>query len=101
MIPVNEPSDGWDGMEKLLLREIVITMYRNVIVPVRVIPVNEQTAFLYQKAIRRLENAFIIMAINELGYTQQEVARILDISQVAVQKRLKKTHEKIRETQGV
>jgi predicted transcriptional regulator len=43
-----------------------------------------------------LENAFIFMAINESGYTQQEVASILDISQVAVQKRLKNTTQKIR-----
>lgn len=98
MITFNEPTDGWDTIEKLLLKEIVLKIYRDIIFcPVENFDSHNVTALeQYKKANNNLVNAFILMAINESGYTQKDVSAILNISQVAVQKRLKKTIHKVK-----
>lgn len=97
MIFISEPQDGWEAIERMFLKELVLAIYRNIIcADFDIENSSEDSVFKYKKAYRDLENAFIFMAINESGYTQQEVASILDISQVAVQKRLKNTTQKIR-----
>jgi predicted HTH transcriptional regulator len=93
MILINEPQDGWDALERMFLKEVILNMYRTIICP---ISETEEDIIKQKKQISDLTNAFIFMAINESGYTQDEVASIFKISQVAVQKRLKNTTEKVR-----
>lgn len=62
-----EPEDGWQPMERILLRDLVVSLYRTV---------------------RKPNDKFILMAIFESGYSQTEVAMILGVSQVAVYKRI-------------
>lgn len=98
MISVSEPNDGWDTIERLLLREIILNIYRNIVCPIGIINSSDsQAIFKYRKQVRDLQNAFIFMAVNESGYTQEEVAAMLDITQVAIHKRLKKTTGKVRD----
>ncbi len=94
MIFINEPQDGWDLLERMFLKEIILNIYRNIINPINDLEID---SYKYRKQVSDLQNAFIFMAINESGYTQDEVASILNISQVAVQKRLKKTTHRVRE----
>ena len=94
MIYVNEPNDGWDAIERMFLREIVLSIYRNIICPVEIVQNNSLER--HKKAVSDLQNAFIFMAINESGYTQEEIASIFGISQEAIQKRLKNTTHKVR-----
>lgn len=69
LIPVQEPSDGFDQMERAFLRQLIITMYR-------VLP--------------NPEDKFIMIAIHEMGYSQDAVAQMLGKSQVVVSGRLKR-----------
>lgn len=75
-LPIAEPADGWQKIERIFLREIILSTYR---------------------AIKDPKDQFIIMAINEAGYTQDEVAIIMGISQVAVHKRLRNTLLELRQ----
>lgn len=72
---LNEPNDGWQPLEKLFLRQVILMIYRNISDPI---------------------DRFILVMTMEAGYTQDEVGAILLISQPAVAKRLNKTLEKIR-----
>jgi len=63
-----EPDDGYSKDEKDFLRLNVLIVYRKIPNPI---------------------DKFIVMAINECDYTQDEIATILKISQVAVSKRYK------------
>lgn len=95
MIVINEPSDGWDQFERLLLKELVLSIYKRMIC-VPTLNYNGLAREQYKKAFSNMQNAFILMAVNEAGYTQQDVATMLGISQVAVQKRLKNTTQDLR-----
>lgn len=66
---VPEPPDGFDKMEKLFLREMIVNLYR-------VLP--------------STEDKFILIAVHEMGYSQDIVARMLGKSQVMVSIRLEK-----------
>lgn len=68
-IPVQEPPDGFDQMEKAFLRQLIINIYR-------VLP--------------NPEDKFIMIAIHEMGYPQEVVAQMLGKSQVIVSGRLKR-----------
>lgn len=70
-----EPEDGWTASEKEFMRDVVIAAY---------------------KILGDTTNRFIIAMIYECGYTQVEVAQILNISQVAVSKRLTHALGKLR-----
>jgi len=95
---MSEPSDGWETLERMFLRELVLAIYRNIICPDNTIKTSDPDAvYKYKQKIRNLENAFIFISTNESGYTQQEVASIFNLSQVAIQKRLKDTTQKVRD----
>jgi DNA-directed RNA polymerase specialized sigma24 family protein len=68
MLP--QPTDGWSTLEKLLLRSVIINMYK----------------FLDDPLDR-----FILMASVENNYRQEEIGQMCGISQVAINKRLKRT----------
>jgi hypothetical protein len=63
------PSDGWEGYEKHFLRAIIVTMYCRVRDPI---------------------DKFILIAKYESNYCEQEIGRMLKMSQPAINKRLKK-----------
>lgn len=76
LIPiVQEPNDGFAAFEKLFLKDTLISIYRT---------------------IKDQKNKFIILAYFECGYTQKQIAEMMRISQVAVNKRIKKTQSKLR-----
>jgi len=67
---IKEPSDGWTQYERAIMRESIVSIYKIIDDPL---------------------DKFILCVTFEGGYTQDEAGRMLGISQVAVQKRLKKT----------
>lgn len=71
-----EPNDGFSSMEKILLREMILVTYRNI---------NDVT------------DKFIMMAIHEGNYSQEDVGTMLGISQEAVSKRITKSTFKLKE----
>ena len=66
------PSDGWEPYEKMFLRAIVVTMYCKLKDPI---------------------DKFILIAKFESGYVEQEIARMVKMSQPAVNKRIKKIRQ--------
>ncbi len=76
---VAEPLDGWQPFERMFLRQIIIMIYKSIDDPT---------------------DRFVFVMTQEAGYTQEEVALILDISQEAVCKRLNKVLNKVREEQA-
>ena len=66
--PVPEPPDGFTSMEKRFLRDMVISLYSILPTP---------------------EDKFIIIAVHEMGYSQDDVGHMLGKSQVMVSNRLK------------
>jgi len=66
---IQPPSDGFTPFEKLFLRETFLNLY---------------------KKIREPITKFIIIAYFECGYSQDEIAYILGISQPIVVKIIKK-----------
>lgn len=78
MLPIiQEPKDGFENFERLFIKDTLSSVYRK---------------------IKYTGNKFIIIAYFECGYNQQQIANMLRISQVAVQKRIKKAQEKLRRT---
>lgn len=76
LIPIIQPpSDGFMDFEKLFLKDTLVSIYRT---------------------LRDARTKFIIVAYFECGYNQQQIADMLRISQVAVQKRIKKAQEKLK-----
>lgn len=76
LIPIIQPpSDGFMDFEKLFLKDTLISVY---------------------KMLGDAKTKFIIVAYFECGYNQQQIAEILRISQVAVQKRIKKAQKDLR-----
>lgn len=76
---ISPPSDGWTQLERVFMRELVISVYSKIVDPI---------------------DKFILIARHESNYKQEEVAEMLGISQAAVSKRLtkvKKTMRKKRE----
>lgn len=65
------PSDGWTTLEQMLLREMILHMYRHLVDPV---------------------DRFILMAHYEGGYSQEEIATMVGVSQPAICKRLRDIH---------
>lgn len=70
-----EPDDGWNNYERMILRETIVSIYQKIEDPL---------------------NKFILCVTHECGYSQEEVARMLGVTQPAINKRLKKTLKKIR-----
>ena len=78
MLPIiQEPKDGFEPFERLFIKDTLSSVY---------------------KKIKYTGNKFIILAYFECGYTQQQIANILKVSQVSVQKRIKKVQERLRRT---
>jgi RNA polymerase sigma factor (sigma-70 family) len=76
LIPIIQPpSDGFMDFEKLFLKDTLISIY---------------------KILGDARTKFIMVAYFECGYNQQQIADMLKISQVAVQKRIKKAQDKLR-----
>lgn len=71
----HSPKDGWSHMERQIQKEIILSIYCSVSDPI---------------------NKLILMASYENDYTEQDIADMMGISQVAISKRLKKTLELIR-----
>jgi len=69
------PDDGWTGWEKMMMKSVLLSIY---------------------KSIPSSINRFIFLAKMETGYSETDIAFILNISQPAVSKRLKKTLEEIK-----
>lgn len=67
-LPVQEPTDGFDPMEKAFLRQMVIDIY---------------------KILPNPEDKFIMLAIHDMGYPQEVVAEMLNTSQVTISIRIK------------
>ena len=67
-MPVPEPPDGFDPMEKAFLRQLIVNMY---------------------KILPKGDDRFIMIAIHEMGYSQDVVAQMIGKSQVMVTTRLK------------
>jgi DNA-directed RNA polymerase specialized sigma subunit len=67
--PISEPSDGWMPYEKIFLRQLVLSVYKRIHSPL---------------------DKFIFMAAKETGYTEEEIAKIVGISQPAISKRITK-----------
>jgi hypothetical protein len=65
----SEPMDGFDIMERQFLKELILTVYKRITNPM---------------------DKFIVIATFEAGYTQSDVAEILGVSQVAINKKLDK-----------
>jgi hypothetical protein len=68
-VPLQPPPDGFDTFEKLLLREVVITLY---------------------KKMKSPEDKFIFIATHEMGYSIDMVAKMLCKNQVRISIKLKK-----------
>lgn len=78
LVPIiQSPSDGFMNFENMFLRDSLVSVYRN---------------------IKYFGNKFIIIAYFECGYTQDEIAKMLGVSQVSIQKRIKKTQDKLRKS---
>lgn len=73
---VDEPLDGWQPFERLFLRHIVLMIYKSIDDPT---------------------DRFVLVMTQEAGYTQEEVALILNISQEAVSKRLNKVISRVKQ----
>lgn len=69
---IKEPPDGFTMLERIMLREIVLLMYKKLDDPM---------------------DKFILIARHESGYKQEEIAKMVNMTQVAVHKRLKKISE--------
>jgi RNA polymerase sigma factor (sigma-70 family) len=69
------PSDGWSQMERQIQKEIILSLYCSITDPI---------------------NKLILMASYENDYSEQDIADMMGISQVAISKRLKKTIELLR-----
>jgi len=72
---LQEPEDGYSPLEKILLKQFIISIY---------------------SVIRDPVDKFILIARHESNYKQDEVAKMLGISQVAVSKRLTKMKRQMR-----
>lgn len=66
---IQPPADGWTQPEKIILRTVLVSLYDK---------------------LDDLKDKFILMATYESSYTQEAIGEMLGISQVAVNKRLKK-----------
>lgn len=66
-MPIAEPADGFTQTERIILRELILSVYLSIEDPI---------------------DKFILMATHESQYNQSEVGKMLGISQVAVHKRL-------------
>jgi hypothetical protein len=66
---IQTPPDGFTHYERIIARDVVISIYRN---------------------LGNSTDKFIICAIMECGYSQTDLARILQCSQAFVSKRLKR-----------
>lgn len=71
------PADGWLPEEKAFFRLTIIMFYKRIDNPV---------------------DKFIFMAIQENGYTQDDIAQILNISQEAVSKRYSNIKKALKES---
>jgi len=76
MIPlVQPPKDSFSSLEKIFLKDLLVSIYR---------------------MIPDVCSKFIMVAYFECGYSQEDIANMLGISQVAVNKRIKKTQDRLK-----
>ena len=75
ILPIAEPKDGFDQLEKMFLRQMIISTYSMVNDPI---------------------DKFILLATHECSYTQQEIGQMIGISQVMVHKKLKEATERLK-----
>lgn len=76
IIPLIQPPDGFTSMERIFIRDILVSIYKNLNSPI---------------------SKFIIVSYFECGYTQEQIASMLGISQEAVNKRIKNIQLDLRE----
>lgn len=75
IIAFQSPPDGYEKYEQIFLRDMIVDMYHN-------IPDNR--------------DRFIMMAHFELNYTEDEIGRILEVSQPYINKKIKEIQEELR-----
>jgi|WetSurMetagenome_2_1015567.scaffolds.fasta_scaffold01987_16 hypothetical protein len=73
--PIETPPDGFTGLEKIFLRDMVIDFY---------------------KLIPNVKDKFIFLAVLEMGYNEDVVGKMLNKSQNNISARLTKIKERIR-----
>jgi DNA-directed RNA polymerase specialized sigma subunit len=73
--PIQPPKDGFTELENEFLRSMVIDVYR---------------------ILKSPKDKFILMSIQEMGYTQEVVGKMLNMTQVRVCLRLQKIKEYVR-----
>ena len=67
--PIQPPSDGFDRLEQEFLKDMIIDIY---------------------KVIPKVEDKFILFAVEEMGYPQEVIGEILGIPQYTICLRLQK-----------
>ena len=72
---VPQPEDGFDAMEKMFLRKLVIDMY---------------------KKIKDPEDKFILIAVKEMGYSERDVGEMINKNQSAISNHIKKIREELK-----
>jgi len=72
---IQPPTDGFMDIEKLFIRDLFISVYKSLDDPI---------------------TRFIIIAHFECGYTQDEIAKMVCLSQPSVLYRIKKAKERLR-----
>ena len=71
-----QPADGWTTLEQLLMRAMICRIYEKLPDPL---------------------DKFILLANFEAGYTQVEIARMIGISQAAINRRLREARKFLRQ----
>lgn len=71
-----EPTDGWTTVEKLIIRELVISLYRNIQDPL---------------------DKFLVMACIQNNFNQEDVSVMVGISQEAISKRINRASDIVRD----
>ncbi len=73
---LSEPSDGYNQIERMILHEVVLRVYRELDDPL---------------------DKFILMASHEGLYVQEDIAFMVDMTQAGVSKRLNKIKKLLKE----
>ncbi len=72
---IREPEDGWTQYERMIMRDLIVSMYR---------------------VLGDTTDRFILAMICECGYSQTEVSHMIGLSQVAISKRFHAALKKVR-----
>lgn len=77
MIPavLQPPADGFTDLEIMFIKDVLLSIYKSIEDPV---------------------TRFIVIAHFECGYTQDQIAAVIGLSQPTVVQRIKKTQSRLR-----